>query len=68
MITEETLYNHDLSEQSKSSNQYVEYENFGRRTVDMNYVFYQIKNSNHKGPFGCSFLNMTFISEKKNMD
>ncbi|KAF0706743.1 Uncharacterized protein FWK35_00032907, partial [Aphis craccivora] len=57
--------NHHLSEQSKSSNQYVEYENFGRRIVDMNYVFYQIKNSNHKGTFGCSFLNMTFISEKK---
>jgi len=56
-----------LSEQSKSSNQYVEYENFGRRIVDMNYVFYQIKNSNHKGPFGCSFLNMTFISEKKHL-
>ncbi|KAL4088881.1 hypothetical protein QTP88_023965 [Uroleucon formosanum] len=54
-----------VSEQSISSNQYIGYENSGRRIVDMNYVFYQIKNSDHKGPFGCSFLNMTFISEKK---
>ncbi|XP_022163081.1 uncharacterized protein LOC111028658 isoform X2 [Myzus persicae] len=61
---EETL--HELvTEQSTYSNQYIEYESSGRRIVDINYVFHQIKNSDHKGPFGCSFLNMTFISEKK---
>jgi len=48
-----------------SSNRNIGYESCGRRIVDMNYVFYQIKNSNHKGPFDCSFVNMTFISEKK---
>lgn len=31
----------------------------------MHYVFSQIKNSVHRGSFGCTFLNMTFISEKK---
>ncbi|XP_060847479.1 uncharacterized protein LOC132927041 [Rhopalosiphum padi] len=68
LVTEETFHKHDLvCEQSISSNQYVGYENSGRRIVDMNYVFYQIKNSDHKGPFGCSFLNMTFISEKKHV-
>ncbi|KAL4131708.1 hypothetical protein QTP88_008982 [Uroleucon formosanum] len=66
LVTEETFHKHDLvSEQSISSNQYIGYEKSGRRIVDMNYVFYQIKNSDHKAPFGCSFLNMTFISEKK---
>jgi len=54
-----------VAEQSISSNQNIEYESSGRRIVDINYVFYQIKNSYHKGPFDCSFLNMTFISEKK---
>lgn len=66
MDTEDILHKHDLvSEQSTPTNQIVEYKSSGRRIVDMNYIFYQIKNSNHKGPFGCSFLNMTFISEKK---
>ncbi|XP_060881668.1 uncharacterized protein LOC132953151 [Metopolophium dirhodum] len=61
---EETL--HDLvAEKSISSNRNIEYQSSGRRIVDINYVFYQIKNSNHQGPFDCSFLNMTFISEKK---
>ncbi|CAH1721716.1 unnamed protein product [Aphis gossypii] len=40
-------------------------ESSGRRIVDMHYVFSQIKNSVHRGSFGCTFLNMTFISEKK---
>lgn len=31
----------------------------------MHHVFSQIKNSVHQGSFGCTFLNMTFISEKK---
>lgn len=44
-----------VAEQSISSNQNNEYESSGRRIVDINYVFYQIKNSNHKGPFDCSF-------------
>lgn len=63
MIIEES----DLvAEQSITSNQNNGYESSGKRIVDMNYyVFYQIKNSYHKGPFDCSFLNMTFISEKK---
>lgn len=54
-----------MAEQSISSNQYIERENSVRRIVDMSYVFNQIKNSYHKGPFGCSFLNMTLMSEKK---
>jgi len=29
------------------------------------YVFEQIQNSKHKGSFGCSFLNMIFLSEKR---
>lgn len=33
--------------------------------MDIHYVFSQIKNSVHQGSFGCSFLNMTFISEKR---
>lgn len=37
----------------------------GRRIVDVFYIFEQIKDSEHTGGFGCSFINMTFISEKR---
>lgn len=37
----------------------------GRRIVDIFYVFEQIRDSEHSGGFGCSFINMLFISEKR---
>lgn len=35
----------------------------GRRIVDINYFFKQIQESLHNGGFGCSFLDMDFVSE-----
>lgn len=35
----------------------------GRRIVDINYFFKQIQESLHTGSFGCSFLDMDFVSE-----
>lgn len=36
----------------------------GRRIVDIYYIFEQIKTCVHEGGFGCSFMNMVFVSEK----
>lgn len=38
---------------------------FGRRIVDMMFIFKQIKKSRHIGGFGCTFLDMQFVSEKQ---
>lgn len=38
---------------------------FGRRIVDMMFIFKQIKKSRHIGGFGCTFLDMKFVSEKQ---
>lgn len=37
----------------------------GRRIVDVDYIFKQIQNSSHGGGLDCSFLNMSFVSEKR---
>lgn len=35
----------------------------GRRIVDINFLFEQIKSCRHVGGFGCNFLDMEYISE-----
>lgn len=37
----------------------------GRRIVDIFYVFEQVRDIEHSGGFGCSFINMSFVSEKR---
>ncbi|KAF0746511.1 YqaJ domain-containing protein, partial [Aphis craccivora] len=37
----------------------------GRRIVYVDYIFKQIQNSSHVGGLDCSFLNMSFVSEKR---
>lgn len=37
----------------------------GRRIVDIDYVFKQIQNNVHGGGLDCSFMNMSFVSEKR---
>lgn len=59
---EENIKSHKLAVDTET--EYCNMYASGRRIVDMQYVFNQIKNSVHKGPFDCTFLNMTFISEK----
>lgn len=39
---------------------------YGRRIVDLFYIFDQIQSNVYSGGFDCSFMNMKIISEKKN--
>ncbi|KAL4123337.1 hypothetical protein QTP88_015534 [Uroleucon formosanum] len=53
-LIEETHCNEDIESKAQLS---------GRRIVDINYFFKQIQESLHTRSFGCSFLNMDFVSE-----